>query len=108
MKTPIPLLFVLLASGMAPEAAQENERLERKKTPAKVSSMVQSPSAGTGRITIRRYIFNGIAVQAVKARQPGQVLNPLAPPGYFAANDNVVRHSRSGRVEGLNLLSLKF
>ncbi|MBE0543429.1 MAG: hypothetical protein IH623_18960 [Verrucomicrobia bacterium] len=108
MKTPISLLFVLLAGGVAAQTPQEQQNLDRNTATSKVPRVIESRSVETNRVTGRSYSVSGIAVQVVKTRRVLQLLNPVAPPRYFAGNANTVRDPKSGRVEGLKLMSLEF
>ncbi len=52
--------------------------------------------------------YSGILVQAVKTRNPLQLLNPLAPAEYGAAEDNLVRDPINGRASGLKFFAIQF
>jgi hypothetical protein len=52
-------------------------------------------------------ILSGIAVEAVKQRNPLQLINPLAPPQYGSPVDNIVRDPTSHRT-GLKIFAIKF
>ena len=52
--------------------------------------------------------LSGIAVEAAKARNPLQLLNPAAPAQYGSPEDGVVRNPTTGRVSGLKLFCLAF
>ena len=55
-----------------------------------------------------RVVFSGIAVEAVKQRNPLQLFNPLAPPEYGSPEDNLVRGSPNGRPIGLKIFAIRF
>ena len=52
--------------------------------------------------------YSGIAIEALKKRKLFQLLNPLAPPQYGSAEDNVVRDPINGHVEGLKIFAFRF
>jgi len=52
--------------------------------------------------------YNGLAVQAVKVGNPLQLVNPVAPPRYGSAEDNVSRDLFTGRASGLKIFSIRF
>lgn len=58
--------------------------------------------ASSGKIPLR-----GILVETVKTSNPLQVLNPFAGPN-FSPDDNVTRDLITGKVSGLNILSIGF
>ena len=54
-----------------------------------------------------RFIISGISVEAVKQRNPLQLINPLAPPQYGSPDDNMVRDPTSHRT-GLKIFAIRF
>lgn len=52
--------------------------------------------------------YNGSAIEIIKTRRPLQLLNPLAPPQYGSAEDNVARDPINGRVTGLKVFQIRF
>lgn len=52
--------------------------------------------------------YSGIAVQAVKAKNPLRLLNPAARPQYGSGLDNLVRYRASGTGPLLKIFSLDF
>lgn len=108
MKTWITLLLVLLACGAAAQTTNSSQTLDAKAAPPPSQRVIESRPLKPSRMTGDRYSVSGITVQAIKSRRVLQLLNPIAPPKYFAAAENVVREPRSGRVEGLRFLSLEF
>lgn len=52
--------------------------------------------------------FSGIIPQAVKTRNPLQLINPFAPASYGNAADNLDRDIITGRPNGLKFFSLGF
>ena len=55
-----------------------------------------------------KLVFSGIAVEAVKQRNPLQLFNPAAPPEYGSAEDNLVREPPNGRPIGLKIFAIRF
>lgn len=108
MKTWITLLLVLLASGAAAQTTNSSQALDAKAAPPLPQSLIESRPVEPSRMTGDRYSVGGIAAQAIKSKRVLQLLNPIAPPKYFAAAENLVREPKSGRVEGLRFLSLEF
>jgi hypothetical protein len=53
-------------------------------------------------------VYSGLAVQVVKASNPVQLVNPLAPARYGSAEDNVLRDGLSGRALGLKVFAIRF
>jgi PPE-repeat protein len=54
-----------------------------------------------------RFVISGIAVEAVKQRNPLQLINPLAPSQYGSPDDNIVRDPTRHRV-GLKVFAIRF
>ena len=54
-----------------------------------------------------RFVISGIAVEAVKQRNPLQLVNPLAPPQYGSPDDNIVKDPTRNRV-GLKVFAIRF
>jgi hypothetical protein len=54
-----------------------------------------------------KFIFSGIAVEAVKQRNPLQLINPMAPPQYGSPDENIVRDPTTHRV-GLKIFAIRF
>jgi hypothetical protein len=54
-----------------------------------------------------RFIISGITVEAVKQRNPLQLINPLAPAHYGSSDDNIVRDPTAHRT-GLKIFALRF
>ncbi len=56
----------------------------------------------------RDVVFEGIAVQAVKAPKKLQLINPLAKEEVGRAEDNVVFDAVTGKSSGLKLFAIRF
>jgi hypothetical protein len=59
-------------------------------------------------ITVGHLTYSGIAVQAVKADNPLQLINPAAPAEYGSAEDNLVREPMTGKQAGLKFFAISF
>ena len=55
-----------------------------------------------------KVVFSGIAVEAVKKRNPFQLINPAAPAEYGSPEDNLVREPPNGRPFGLKIFAIRF
>ena len=55
-----------------------------------------------------KFVYSGITVEAVKKRNPLQLINPLASPEYGSPEDNLVRDRMNGRVTGLKIFAIRF
>jgi len=77
-------------------------RLEREK------AMVAPPEKNKNKIVGRRVAYSGIVVQAIKADNPLQLLNPAAPEEYGNGEASVTREPKTGRVNGLRIFSIEF
>ncbi len=86
---------------------------------ASQSLLAQAPGPGTlelpslqatrpNQIVVGKLSYSGITVQAIKAKNPLQLLNPAAPARYGSGQDNVVNFPFSGTGPMLKLFSLDF
>ena len=71
------------------------------------SAVVATPGRGN-EVRVRKKVLSGIAVQAVKTRNPLQLINPFAPAEYGSGWDNVVRDTGTGNPVGLKVLAVGF
>jgi hypothetical protein len=55
-----------------------------------------------------KFVLSGIAVEAVKKRNPLQLINPAAPAEYGSPDDNLVREPPNGRPGGLKIFAIRF
>ncbi len=78
------------------------------KTTERFESTITLGQLKPNEIMSGKFTFSGIAVEAVKKRNPLQLINPLAPLEYGSAEDNVVRDPINGRVEGLKIFAFRF
>lgn len=108
MKTLTLLSTVLLAAsawGRTPEL-QGNLGTQAVRQPCDRRQVEKS--ARPNQILGERFSYTGIAVQAIKADNRLQLLNPAAPAKYGSAEDNVTRDLRTGKVNGLKIFSIEF
>ena len=103
------VVLVLLAAGASAQAPGMDRnlntraaRLEREK------AMVAQPEKSKNQILGRRVTYSGIVVQAIKADNPLQLLNPAAPEEYGNGEESVTREPKTGRVNGLKIFSIEF
>ena len=59
-------------------------------------------------LTVGNLTLDGVAILAVRADNPLQLVNPFAPAEYGRAEDNVTWDPVSGKASGLKLFSIKF
>lgn len=118
------LLMLLLVSGACAARAQSTN------TPIKIVPKTNSPPNQTAQsmeaqtalgglhgmrfmelkpneMQAGKLVVSGIAVEAVKQRNPLQLINPLAPPQYGAPDDNMVRDPTHHRT-GLKIFAIRF
>jgi hypothetical protein len=108
MKTFLLLSSVLLAVGAEAKPVDEQRALAAETARRKAANLPLTEPAKSNQTVGERFTVSGIAVQAVKAENPLQLLNPVAPVEYGYAKDNVTRDPRTGIVDGLKILSFKF
>ncbi len=103
------LALVFLAAGASAQAPGMDRnlntraaRLEREK------AMVAPPEKNKNKIVGRRAAYSGIVVQAIKADNPLQLVNPAAPEEYGNGEASVTREPKTGRVNGLRIFSIEF
>jgi hypothetical protein len=107
------ILLMTLAAGAA--AAQQSQpkptdpllQTEPGVSPSRERLLLLQPEKPNV-IARRRFTFSGVAVQAVKLKNPLQLINPLAPAEYSADLDNISWEPTTRKVTGLKFFSLKF
>jgi|ERR1017187_1287901 hypothetical protein len=72
------------------------------------SSAALSKGAKPNEIVKGKITYSGIAVQLLTTDNPLQLVNPVAPAKYGAAEDNLLRDSTHGWASGLTLFSIRF
>jgi hypothetical protein len=108
MKT-YALFFTVLTAGAAlaqPGPLAPSATTETARTLQTVPEF--APPEKPNEIRTGRMITSGIAVEAVKVKNPLQLINPLAPPEYGSGQDNVVHNPVTGEAAGLKVLSFQF
>jgi hypothetical protein len=88
------------------------------KNSAAVSAELAGPKRAELQVTTTNHIYrsqkypglrySGVAPQAVKSRQPWQLLNPFAPASYGSGQVNTDYEPATGRATGVKLYSLSF
>ena len=89
-------------TNAAPALASQSLQVQRLR-PGSVLGEAKPNEIVVGRLT-----YSGMAVQAAKARNPLELLNPWAPPQYGSGMDNLVRYNASGTGPMLKLFSIDF
>jgi hypothetical protein len=109
MKTMMTVALISLATSASAQAPGMDRnldthaaRMEREKV-----ALVQ-PEKTMTKIVGPRVTYSGILVQAIKADNPLQLLNPAAPEKYGNGEDSVTRDPKDGRVNGLKFFSIEF
>jgi hypothetical protein len=108
MKTMLLLSVVLLATTAAAKPVDEKRGLATEATRRTNVRLTLAEPDKSNQIVGERFTLSGIAVQAIKAENPLQLLNPIAPQKYGSGRDNVTREPRTGRVNGLRIFSIEF
>ena len=108
MKTLLLLSGLLLAVGAGAKPVDDQRALEAEAARRKGAQLKAVEPAKSNQIVGKRFTATGIGVQVIKADNPLQLLNPVAPEEYGSGADNVTRDPRTGQVDGLKILSLKF
>lgn len=106
MKAAVFLFATILATGVY---AQRNNDDRTLTSPARIPPKTPTifKPAPPNQIKGERFTYSGSLVQAFNARNPLQLLNPLAPQPE-PARENVTREIRTKKVNGLRLFSLEF
>jgi hypothetical protein len=116
MKTLIVLLAMLVVSvaeGQTPKQAAQAPRpndhtmttvLPPKLDPGDLVIKTDQPNEIKG----RKFTCSGVAVQAVKSKEPWQLINPFAPAAYGPGHQNLDRDIITGRVTGFKFFSISF
>ena len=97
------LAFTANAQQLGPDDSFESEFAKRANEAA---FGLQQPKANE--ITIGKFTYSGIFIQALKTDNPLQLVNPFAPPKYGSPEDNVVRDPIKKKVVGLKLFAIEF
>lgn len=89
--------------GKEPSAETDRTQIRREAQ----EKILVKPEKGD-QIEGRRFTYSGVLVQAVKADNPAQLINPAAGDKYGDPENNVVREPKTERVIGLKLFALRF
>jgi hypothetical protein len=92
-----------LAQKRSPENAVHGQAEKRA-----TNSFLLEKQEDRNQIRGKKAAYSGIAAQVVKAGNPAQLINPLAPPEYGPGEDNLVRDPLTGRARGLKIFSVQF
>jgi|SRR5688572_3800678 len=108
MKTLLLLSSLFLTVSAAAKPVDDQRTLEIEMARQKGVHLKLAEPDRPYEIVGQRFTFSGIAVQAVKAEKPLQLLNPIAPEQYGSGHDNVTREPTTGNVNGLKIFSIRF
>jgi hypothetical protein len=107
MKTLLILLTVLTAGTLAAQPPKNIDHSVNAAPSERESLIVVRPEAANS-IAGRKVVYSGIAVQVSKAKQPLQLINPLAPAQYGSGHENLDRDLITGKVTGFKIISISF
>jgi len=109
------LLLLALLAGFAVNAQSTNEpagprdrTLRAQPTARDRASFQLFREKKPNEAVIGKHVVSGVAVQAVKTRNPLQLINPFAPARYGSGTDNLARNPINGQPEGLKVLGIQF
>ena len=129
MKKWLILAAIVLGTGSACAQAHAQARVQATNAPptnaqparASQSLLAEAPGPGTlnlpslefaaakpNEIAVGKLTYSGVAVQAIKAKNPLQLLNPAAPASYGSGWDNVVNFPFGGTGPVLKFFSIDF
>jgi hypothetical protein len=78
-------------------------RTTRRMREINIAIRIEPPNA----LTAGDLFIDGVAVQALRMKNPLQLVSPFAPPEYGSGKDNVVWDAASGKGSGLKIFSIK-
>jgi len=112
---------IVLGAGAAYAQAQPTNAPPTNAQPARAAQSLHAQAPGPTRpaapalketrpneIVLGKLTYSGIAVQAVKAKNPLQLFNPAAPARCGSGLDQFVRYRFSGTGPMLKLFSIDF
>ena len=104
------LLTVLAAGSLAAQPPKQADRSVRTVLPPSSSeSIIVTKPAQPNVIAGRKVVYSGIIVQAIKTKEPMQLINPFAPAEYGSGSQNMERDVISGKPTGnFKLFSVSF
>lgn len=129
MKNWLTLTAIVLGTGVAYAQAQTPAQARVQPTnappakaqPARPNQSLQAQAPGPltlslpsleitkpNEIAVGKFIFSGVAVQVIKAKNPLQLFNPAAPARYGSGRDNLASFPFGGPSPKLKFLSLDF
>jgi len=110
MKTSALFPMFLLGAGMAcaQAPATDTGSLEADILKQAKERLTLKPTVTINQIVSGNFVYSGIVVQLIRADNPLQLINPVAPVRYGYAEQNLVRDLITGRPSGLRLFSWSF
>jgi hypothetical protein len=98
-----------------PKPALANTHTANTELPGAAPSAAESRAAEAifqlerpNEMSVGKVTLSGISIEAVKTRNPLQMLSPFAPPEYGSPEDNVVRDVITHRAAGLKIFAIRF
>jgi hypothetical protein len=86
----------------------EVPRLDAPLTERQIEAMLRFQTDTVTRVLGVNVTVDGIVPQALRVRQPLQLINPLAPMEYGIGLEQVNVNPRTRRVEGLSFFTFRF
>lgn len=109
-RTLIPLLlFAGLAMAAArPQEADTNETFETEISRRAKDAAAELRQERGNELRTERFTYSGILIQALKADNVLQLINPFYESDSLSPEDNLIRDPISNRPKGLKLFVLEF
>ncbi len=92
----------------APSARAAQSSLQAQKPGVAAPALPWFRPAKPNELTAGKLTYSGVIVQAIKAKNPLQLINPAAPASYGSGQDNVVNFSFSGTGPMIKIFSIDF
>ena len=108
MKKFLVLLCLLAAADALAQKRSSESAIQGQVEKRATNSILLEKPQDRNQIRGKKASYSGIAVQAVRAHNPAQLINPVAPPEYGPGDDNLVRDPLTGRARGLKIFSVEF
>jgi CRISPR/Cas system-associated protein Cas5 (RAMP superfamily) len=105
---PLVALCGMLAVGASAQQSNAGESFEAEIAREAKDWAVEIREEKPNEIKIGYFTYSGIFLEALKADNLLQLLNPFAPPEYGSSEDNLVLDPITSKVVGLKFFSLQF
>jgi len=107
MKKYLIVLTVLIAVGAAAQPVWVGKDTELQTGQREHQKLIPGTVDMTGQIRGHRFVYTGIAVDAIQDGSPLELINPVDWKNQTPHGDNVARDLK-GNITGLKLLSIHF